>query len=131
MIRNSMQVISILIVLFSCSSTTNQQGPQVLESDQFELQMKNEGVQLIDVRTPNEYNQGHLPNAILLDYSGGQLQKSLDKLDKDKPVMVYCAVGGRSGRAAKLLSESGFKVVYDLQGGIRDWTSQGKKVILD
>lgn len=72
---------------------------------------------LLDVRQPWEYEEDHLPGAKLVPLGG--LKDSLDELDKDKPALVYCAVGGRSRVAAQLMSGLGFPEVYNLAGGIK------------
>lgn len=84
---------------------------------------------LVDVRTEEEYAKGHLMNAVLLDFYNNDFKRQLSKLDKRKPVFVYCAVGGRSGAAAKTLVELGFKQVYDLQGGIEQWRRVNMPVV--
>ena len=78
---------------------------------------------LLDVRQPSEYEEEHLPGAKLIPL--GQLGDNLGKLDKDKPVIAYCAIGGRSRVAAQLLNGYGFKEAYNLKGGIKGW--QGYK----
>ncbi|MDY0039930.1 MAG: rhodanese-like domain-containing protein [Desulforhabdus sp.] len=75
---------------------------------------------LLDVRQPLEYEDAHLPGAKLIPLP--KLPDSLDQLDRQKPVIVYCAVGGRSRMAAQLLSHRGFKDVSHLMGGIDAWT---------
>ncbi len=72
---------------------------------------------LLDVRQPWEYEEDHIPGAKLIPLGG--LKDSLDELDKDKPTLVYCAVGGRSRVAAQLMSGLGFPEVYNLAGGIK------------
>ena len=74
---------------------------------------------LLDVRQPSEYEQEHLPGAKLIPL--GQLGDGLKEIDKDKPVITYCAIGGRSRVAAQLLNGYGFKEVYNLKGGIKGW----------
>ena len=83
----------------------------------------------MDVRTQSEYNEGHLANATLLDYHQKGFEAELLKLDKNKPVFVYCAVGGRSNAASGMLVSQGFKQVFDLQGGIRAWSSSHKAMV--
>jgi len=75
--------------------------------------------QLLDVRQPSEYEQGHLSGARLIPIK--ELPGRLDELDPDKPVLAYCAVGGRSRAAAQYLSGQGFNQVYNLSGGIKAW----------
>lgn len=80
---------------------------------------------LLDVRQPGEYETEHIPGAKLIPLPG--LKDGLRQLDKHKPVIAYCAIGGRSLAAAQLLSGLGFKEVYNLQGGIKAW--QGNKAV--
>jgi rhodanese-related sulfurtransferase len=72
--------------------------------------------QLLDVRTPNEWSGGKLANSACVDYLNENFSQSVAKLDKDKPVFVYCAVGGRSAKASKVLKDAGFKQIYNLKG---------------
>lgn len=94
---------------------------EVVDAKTFQTKTSEEGVQLIDVRTANEYAQGNIEGSTNIDYFGDNFQTELNKLDKSKPVLVYCAVGGRSGKAAKVMTKMGFMVVYDLKGGYNNW----------
>ena len=84
--------------------------------------------QLIDVRTPDEYQTGHLPHSTLINFKGDGFREEMAQLDKKRPVMVYCAAGGRSTATAALLEELGFTEVYELEGGITRWQEAGKEV---
>ncbi len=84
---------------------------------------------VLDVRTKEEYGQGHLANATMIDYYKDDFKQQLAKLDKSKPVFVYCEAGGRSGSACKLLHNLGFSQVFDLQGGRRGWVGAKKPVV--
>jgi phage shock protein E len=77
---------------------------------------------LVDVRTAEEFRDGYIPGAINVDLQ--QLQNKLNKIPKDKPVIVYCRSGNRSSFATNLLNQAGYTEVYDL-GGIIDWARQG------
>ena len=88
------------------------------------IDSKKEGV-VLDVRTPQEIAQGAIAGHVDMNFYAPDFKEQLKTLDKSKPVMVYCAVGGRSGSAMQLLSSMGFKEVYNLAGGIRAWQSQG------
>ncbi len=97
-------------------------GVQTLYSDEVQSFIKenSEGdYVLLDVRQPGEYAQEHLPGAILIPLP--QLADSLEELDSAKPIIVYCAVGGRSRMATQLLTNLGFRNVVHLQGGIQAW----------
>ncbi|SMP43787.1 Rhodanese-related sulfurtransferase [Desulfonatronum zhilinae] len=76
-------------------------------------------IQIVDVRQHKEYRQGHLPGARLLPVA--DLDEKLDDLAKDKPLLVYCAIGGRSKVAAHMLAGRGFERVLNLSGGFKAW----------
>ena len=81
--------------------------------------------QILDVRTPEEFNSGHLDQAENANWNSGAFAEKTQKLDKSKPVFVYCLSGGRSKKAAAKLAESGFKNVYELEGGYLKWNAAG------
>lgn len=76
---------------------------------------------IIDVRTPQEYEGGHLANAKNIDWNGTDFNTQIAAFDKNKPIMVYCLSGGRSGSAASAMRSMGFKQVYEMEGGIMKW----------
>jgi rhodanese-related sulfurtransferase len=118
------------LLLSGLACTRNASAQKKIGPDEFEKMIKTDKtVQLIDVRTPEEYAAGHLEGARNFDYYASDFGQKLSKLDKNKPVLVYCAVGGRSGSAAEQLNNMGFNNVVDLQGGIRAWTAKAKKVV--
>lgn len=97
---------------------------EVLLLDAYKAKMKELGadVQLVDVRRPNEFLEGHIEGALNIDFlEDGFAQKVEHKLDKDKPVMLYCRSGRRSAAAARELEALGFKEIYDLEGGFLQW----------
>ena len=79
--------------------------------------------QLIDVRTEDEFNGGHIKNAKNIDWNGNDFDAQLTSLDKTKPLLVYCLSGGRSKKAAAKLTELGFKEVLELDGGYLAWSN--------
>ena len=102
---------------------------QQLSPEEFEAklaELPNE--QIVDVRTPAEYQKGHLAEAMSIDFLGNQFEEGIARLDKDKPVMVYCAKGGRSTAAANRLEELGFQEVYELEGGLTRWADAQKAI---
>ncbi len=93
--------------------------------EQFQKLIGKDGAQLVDVRTPGEYENGHLKNAQLINYMEDNFKAVAFKdLDKSKPVLIYCASGGRSAKSAKLYKDAGFKKVYNLLGGFRAWKAK-------
>ena len=83
---------------------------------------------LLDVRTDNEFAQGHLRGAQQIDFYRDDFAHALEKLDKDQPVFIYCRSGNRSGKAAKQMKAMGFSAVYNLEGGIGAWSKRNKPV---
>lgn len=87
-------------------------------------------VQILDVRTEKEWNDGHIEGAVRVDFlRNGFKGKVVKAVDPGKPVLVYCRSGNRSGKASKLMGKLGFKDVKDLKGGITAWKKAGKKVV--
>ncbi len=80
---------------------------------------------LLDVRTPEEFNSGHIPGAV--NISVDQLAQRLSEVPQDKPVVLYCRSGNRSNQAAQILDQAGYTQIYDL-GGIITWQQQGYPV---
>lgn len=84
---------------------------------------------LLDVRSDGEWAEGHLPNASYIPFQAPDFADQLAALDKSRPVLVYCASGGRSSRAMNMLNQSGQTEVYNLLGGIRAWSAAGQPVV--
>ena len=80
---------------------------------------------VLDVRTPQEFQSGHIKGAMNLDFYAPDFPQQLDKLDKSKTYVVYCRSGHRSAKAVALMKRLGFQRVYDVQGGIRAWAARG------
>jgi rhodanese-related sulfurtransferase len=85
---------------------------------------------ILDVRTPGEVARGKIPNASVIDFAGGapSFEKKVALMSREKPVLVYCASGGRSARAMELMQKLGFKQVGNLSGGFRAWQAAGYPV---
>jgi len=104
----------------------------VLSSAQFQQQVSAGQSQLLDVRTAGEYQQGHLANALQADWTNSaEFAERIKYLDKNKPLLVYCASGGRSGQAAEWLVKKGFVKVDNLTGGMIAWKQAGLPVVAD
>jgi rhodanese-related sulfurtransferase len=76
---------------------------------------------IIDVRTPAEFDSGHIENAFNIDRNSEGFQEELDALDKDKTYLVYCKMGSRSADALDIMRQLGFMEVYNMLGGIDQW----------
>ncbi len=97
---------------------------QIVSVAEFKEGLSNNEVQLIDVRTPKEYNDGHIENARLIDFLSEDFKIKIQELDKEKPIYLYCRSGGRSGKASIVMEELGFKEIVDLKGGYLAWSKQ-------
>ena len=95
-----------------------------LSPTEFSKQLKEtENPTILDVRTPGEFGEGHIQNALNIDWNGSSFDTQVSKLDKNTTVFVYCLSGGRSGSAASQLRSNGFKNVLELDGGMMAWRS--------
>ena len=110
------------MTFFSSFFSKDRQRPsnvEILTCTAFLDAVFDESVQLIDVRTPREYDGEHIKGAVNVDwFQPFKFKRSIRKLNKAQPVYIYCRSGNRSQKAAKELSRIGFKKIYDLQGGI-------------
>ena len=122
----------LLTGVFSCQNQANTSNTKAINTsitvEEFEKKLSDGNVQLIDVRTPEEYNQGHLKGALNYNINSSEFENQILKLDKNNPILVYCLSGGRSGAAADLMAGSGFTEVYNMQGGIMKWSAANKSL---
>ena len=88
---------------------------------EFSKELIKKQIKIIDVRTPKEFNQGHIENAININFKSSNFIKSISKLNKDTSFLIYCKSGNRSGKAAKIFDSIGFYKIYDLKGGYINW----------
>lgn len=105
------------------SSCTESKGSQVNMVSQEEMKeiINLDNTQLIDLRSMNEFESGHIENAQNIVYDE-DFVRNISRLDKTQPVAVYCRTGGRSEKCARILKEAGFEKIYDLEGGYEAWT---------
>lgn len=125
-----MRWIWIGLLVAACSTTSGQKVEQISSKELSDM-LDDRDVQLIDVRTPEEVSYGKIAGARHIDFYDPQFVSEINKLDKEKPVVVYCAVGGRSAQAATSLEKLGFEQVHDLSGGIRGWKKEGYPVVTE
>ena len=90
-----------------------------------EKNKKNPDFVILDVRTPEEFSEGHIENAVNLDFYSDDFKEELDKLDKNKTYVTHCRSGGRSAKTLNLMKELGFKEAYNITGGIVEWENEG------
>ena len=126
--KNSIGILLIAILVgISCKSkVTNQEtGATVKDVDVVEARKmitENKDLVILDVRTPEETNQGTIDKAMIIDFYDEKFEAKLSILDKSKPYLVYCRSGGRSSTASNKMIELGFKDVTNMEGGYTAWS---------
>lgn len=133
--------IGISLTAMSCSNNPEQETPPQQNDQGQAIISKNVDVpefsklvdsregQILDLRTPEEWADGTIKNAIKMNFFDANFNTQLTNIDKNKPVYIYCKSGGRSGKAREKMKEIGFTTVYNLNGGIRAWTGAGKEIV--
>lgn len=125
-------ILSIVFILIGVSAFAQKKDAFLLSANDFDakLKAKAETAQLIDVRTPAEFVSGHIKRAANINFTDDDFEDAAKKkLDKNKPVFLYCFSGKRSADAAAFLRTMGFKEVYDLNGGFAQWTASSKPYV--
>ena len=118
-------LVIISFFILSCNGQTTKET-QTIDVKSFAEKMEaTPDAQILDVRTPEEFSTAHIDNAVNVNWLGDSFVAGAEKLDKTKPVFVYCKSGGRSKSAASKLEELGFTKIYELQGGILKWDAAG------
>jgi rhodanese-related sulfurtransferase len=130
--------LSLSLILTACSQTPSNQHQPGLQSQptivlvspaQFDSLHKSlPNAVILDVRTPGEVKKGIITGATTLDLFRDDFEATLKQMDKTKPYLVYCGIGGRSAEAAELMQRLGFTQIYDLDGGITRWKKEGFQI---
>ena len=121
-------IMASVLLLAGCSSSSSAIDLSVSE---FSSKVTEAGIITLDVRTPGEFNEGHIAGAILVDFQSGNFESEIATLDKSKTYAVYCRSGSRSGQAVKIMSDAGFTNLYNLNGGVIDWANAGLPLVIN
>ena len=116
-----------VLLLAGCSSSAA--GVTNMNVSEFSKKITEAGVITIDVRTPGEFMTGHIQGAENIDFESGNFENEISTLDKNGTYAVYCRSGNRSGQAVAIMHDAGFHNVYNLNGGIIDWTNSGMMLV--
>lgn len=100
----------------------------LLSPDDANAKIESGDVEILDVRTPEEYADGHIEGATLVDFYEPDFADRIAELDHDREYVVYCRSGNRSGQAAAMMADQGFSTVNDVDGGIVAWEAAGLPV---
>lgn len=121
--------ITMIFILSMASCKQKIKGEvKVISPEEMNTFLQLENVQLVDVRTPEEHKKEFIQNAQNINFLSPTFLDEFDKLDKGKPVFIYCGSGGRSAKCAQKLLEAGFVKIYDLEGGVSKWKHDGFEV---
>jgi rhodanese-related sulfurtransferase len=119
--------IPLTLILSACGSSGG--NVTTLNVSDFAKKVSDPSVVVLDVRTPGEFQSGHLKGAINVDYEGINFEGEVNKLDKTKTYAVYCRSGRRSGLATQVMAKDGFKSIFNLDGGLDNWQAAGNPVV--
>lgn len=125
--RTFLHLVTIAALAFVTFSTSacGQTAKSVTVEEAKTMIEKNAKIVVLDVRTPGEWNSGHLTNAKHVDIQSSDFEQKIASIDKNATVVVYCAAGGRSSRAANMMVQKGYKNVINMAGGINAWNAAG------
>lgn len=121
--KNSLRCLVSMVCCLLCFSCQPQKENSIKKIDKATLQAEALGqdVQLVDVRTPEEYAKGHIGDAVNINVNASDFEERISQMDKEAPIYLYCKKGGRSNRAVGILQDLGFETIYDYSGGYDDW----------
>lgn len=125
--KKLLAIIAALLLLAGCSSSAT--GATNMNVSEFSKKITESGVVILDVRTPEEFMTGHIEGAQNIDFQSGSFESQIASLDKNATYAVYCRSGNRSGQASAIMHDAGFHNVYNLNGGIIDWTNAGMMLV--
>ncbi|MEE4198682.1 MAG: rhodanese-like domain-containing protein [Bacteroidales bacterium] len=136
LIINKFNRFSFVLLILTAPGVSGQINPEEsrvfnVSADEFYTLINAVNGNIIDVRTLDEYNSGHIENAMLIDYYRGDLQHRLDSLDKSVPVLIYCRSGNRSATATNIMEFLGFRLIYNLENGIISWKEANFELITE
>jgi phage shock protein E len=118
-------LVSLLFVMGSCT----QSSVEVYSAEVSSLLQKNKNIFILDVRTADEFSQGHIKGAVNMDMHLPGMLDSINGLNKDSDYLVYCRTKNRSGIVVNSMIQHGFKTVYQMADGITGWDQNGLPVV--
>ena len=120
-------LVCLFIMIFFCVNCNSQVALKAITTKELKVLLSQENIQLMDVRTPEEIKEGAIQTAFFVNYFDVDFENvATAKLNKSKPVYLYCRSGNRSGKACKILKEKGFEVINVL-GGYKQWNMEKKQ----
>lgn len=122
-------LVIITALAISCDTKSQSQSDAIKVLTPTEFKEKAANQTIIDIRTPQEFSQGHIDGAININYYDNNFIDQIAKYDKNQPIFIYCRSGNRTSSAAKKIADFGFTEIYDLEGGILYWLKNNNETV--
>lgn len=120
-------MVAIILIVVGCNSkgTNSTSSYENISTEEAQSMIAKKEVQILDVRTPEEFAEGHVPEAVNLPLQ--DLESQVSTLDKNKSYLIVCRSGNRSGQASEILVSKGFSHIYNMEGGMNQWKGEVAK----
>ena len=121
------RIVLFLLLVYSCQIFESNEINEI--SDAQFLEIQDSDYILVDVRTAEEYESGHIQDAVNFDFYSESFQNDILSLDKSSSIILYCRTQNRSTKTADYLKENGYKEITVLEGGITSWVKNGNDLV--
>lgn len=122
-------LVFVTVLGISCNTKSQSQSDAITVLTPTEFKEKLVNQTIIDIRTPEEFSEGHIAGAININYFDSNFMDQIAKYDKNQPLFIYCRSGNRTTSASKKIADYGFTQIYDLEGGILYWMKNNNETV--
>ncbi|PKP13268.1 MAG: rhodanese-like domain-containing protein [Bacteroidetes bacterium HGW-Bacteroidetes-3] len=122
-------LVLVTVLGISCNSKSQSKSDAITVITPTEFKAKSVNQTIIDIRTPQEFSEGHIEGAININYFDNNFLDQIAKYDKNQPLFIYCRSGNRTTPASKKVADFGFTKIYDLEGGILYWMKNNNETV--
>lgn len=122
-------LVFVTLLGISCNTKSQSQSDSITVVTPTEFKEKSVNQTIIDIRTPQEFSEGHIEGAVNINYFDNNFLDQIAKYEKNQPIFIYCRSGNRTTAASKKIADFGFTKIYDLEGGILYWMKNNNEVI--
>lgn len=122
-------LVLIAVLGISCNTKSQSQSDSITVIAPTEFKEKSANQTIIDIRTPQEFSEGHIEGAVNINYYDNNFIDQIAKYDKNQPIFIYCRSGNRTSSASKKIADYGFTQIYDLEGGILYWLKNNNETV--
>lgn len=122
-------LVTLIVLGISCNTKSQSHSDAITVLTPIEFKEKSTNQTIIDIRTPEEFSQGHIEGALNINYYDRNFIDQIAKYDKNQPLFIYCRSGNRTESASKKAADFGFTQIYDLEGGILYWIKNNNKTV--